>query len=220
LACAGSSEFALDRHLLAKYLERHGVETRPFEHGQASGLEEALPRGSSGHVVVPFMLEAQPLICIVVTTQSTYSTFAREDQSLFKTISVILGAYIVQRRVVAADASKTTFLSSISHELRTPLHGILAGLELARGHVRGEAKEAMDMVEASASTLDHILNDVLDFARLSHGGFRAEHDVDLQALTRKTMHISRAEGHGEVELVFESTGIDWRVRFDQARYQR
>lgn len=171
-------------------------------------------------MVVPFMTEAQPLFCIVVTTDSPHLKFTREDESFINTIGVILGAYILQRRVVAADASKTTLMSSISHELRTPLHGILSGLELVRHHVDDEAREAMEMVEQCATTLDHILNDVLDFARLSRGEPKAEQEVDLQALTRQTMAIGRAEGKGEVELVFESTPMDWLVRVDRARYQR
>jgi signal transduction histidine kinase len=78
----------------------------------------------------------------------------------------------------------------------------------------------MEMVESSASTLDHILNDVLDFARISRGEPKAEQEVDLQALTRQTMTIGRAEGKGDVELVLESTPTDWSVRVDRARYQR
>ncbi|KAG7528088.1 hypothetical protein FFLO_06424 [Filobasidium floriforme] len=196
MAQNGPVGLALDAHLLADYLERRGAGPQHYDSGSTSGLERWLPSSTQGHIVVPFMTEAQPLSCIVVTTDSPHLKFTREDESFINTIGVILGAYILQRRVVAADASKTTFLSSISHELRTPLHGILSGLELVRPHVQSEAREAMEMVESSASTLDHILNDVLDFARRSRGEPKAKQEVDLEALTRQTMTIGRAEGKG------------------------
>lgn len=220
LAQTTTPGLALDRHVMADYLERLGSKSRRYDADDLSGLETSLPSSTQGHIVVPFMTEAQPLFCIVVTTDSPHLKFSREDVSFINTIGVILGAYLLQRRVVAADASKTTFLSSISHELRTPLHGILSGLELVRQHVDDEAKEAMEMVESSATTLDLILNDVLDFARISRREPKAEQEVDLQSLTRRTMMIGRAEGRGEVDLVFESTSMDWTVRIDRARFQR
>jgi hypothetical protein len=118
MAQNGPVGLALDRHLLADYLERRGAGPQHYDSNSTSGLERWLPSSTQGHIVVPFMTEAQPLFCIVVTTDSPHLKFTREDESFINTIGVILGAYILQRRVVAADASKTTFLSSISHELR------------------------------------------------------------------------------------------------------
>jgi hypothetical protein len=118
MAQNGPVGLALDGRLLADYLERRGAGPQHYDSGSTSGLERWLPSSTQGHIVVPFMTEAQPLFCIVVTTDSPHLKFTREDESFINTIGVILGAYILQRRVVAADASKTTFLSSISHELR------------------------------------------------------------------------------------------------------
>jgi hypothetical protein len=118
MAQSGAVELTLERDLLADYLERRGAGPQHYDSNSTSGLERWLPSSTQGHIVVPFMTEAQPLFCIVVTTDSPHLKFTREDESFINTIGVILGAYILQRRVVAADASKTTFLSSISHELR------------------------------------------------------------------------------------------------------
>ena len=74
-----------------------------------------------------------------------------------------------------ADRTKTQFLSTMSHEIRTPLNGILGMLELAgREPLSPRQQECLQNARRSADDLLHILNDILDFAKLENGKLRLE----------------------------------------------
>lgn len=71
---------------------------------------------------------------------------------------------------LAASDAKTQFLASMSHEIRTPMHGVLATLDLLRlTPLDDEQRELVDVVNASASSLIEIINDILDFERVEAG---------------------------------------------------
>lgn len=74
-----------------------------------------------------------------------------------------------------ADRSKTQFLSTMSHEIRTPINGIVGMLELAgREPLTDKQKECLLNAKRSADDLLHILNDILDFAKLENGKLRLD----------------------------------------------
>ena len=74
-----------------------------------------------------------------------------------------------------ADRAKTQFLSTMSHEIRTPLNGIVGMLELAgREPLTEKQQECLQNAKHSADDLLHILNDILDFAKLENGRLRLE----------------------------------------------
>ena len=67
----------------------------------------------------------------------------------------------------AASQAKMAFLSSMSHEIRTPLNGVIGLAEsLARGKLAESERRLARMIQASARTLQALLNDVLDLAGL------------------------------------------------------
>ena len=67
----------------------------------------------------------------------------------------------------AASRAKTTFLANMSHEIRTPMNGVIGALSMLSDQNLSErdrlfVKSARD----SARNLLHILNEILDFAKL------------------------------------------------------
>jgi signal transduction histidine kinase/CheY-like chemotaxis protein len=76
-------------------------------------------------------------------------------------------------RAEEADRLKSEFLSNMSHELRTPLNSVLAltQLMITRGTGKDAAKEVeyLQVIERNGRHLLHLINDILDIARIESG---------------------------------------------------
>ncbi len=70
----------------------------------------------------------------------------------------------------AANKAKSEFLANMSHEIRTPLNGVMgiAGA-LAKTSLSGPQAEMVELIETSAQTLEALLTDILDLARIEAG---------------------------------------------------
>jgi signal transduction histidine kinase/ActR/RegA family two-component response regulator len=75
-----------------------------------------------------------------------------------------------RREVEDASQAKSVFLANMSHEIRTPLNGVMgvAGA-LARTALSPEQREMVSLIETSARTLEALLSDILDLARIEAG---------------------------------------------------
>ena len=71
----------------------------------------------------------------------------------------------------AASRAKSAFLASMSHELRTPLNGVLGYAQLLRADKRlaPDQQERLRIVHTSGEHLLHMINDVLDLAKIEAG---------------------------------------------------
>ncbi|KAJ5543740.1 hypothetical protein N7513_007248 [Penicillium frequentans] len=73
---------------------------------------------------------------------------------------------------------KSDFLAHMSHELRTPMNGMsLALTMLMRTELNEDQREYASILEDSTSILLQIINDVLDYSKLSSGSFSLNADV-------------------------------------------
>jgi protein-histidine pros-kinase len=99
-------------------------------------------------------------------------------------------------RMQEASRLKTEFLANMSHELRTPLNAIIGFAELMHrgkvGPVSAEHEEYLGDILTSSKHLLHLINDVLDLAKIEAGKmeFRPE-PVDLARLARGVCDILR-----------------------------
>ena len=70
----------------------------------------------------------------------------------------------------AASRAKSEFLANLSHEVRTPLNGILGMAHLLRDStLSDEQGDWLGVLERSGRSLLHLLNDLIDMARLEAG---------------------------------------------------
>ncbi|KAJ5175795.1 Two-component system protein A [Penicillium canariense] len=73
---------------------------------------------------------------------------------------------------------KTEFLANMSHELRTPMNGMFLALTmLMRTPLTEDQREYASILEDSTSILLQVINDVLDYSKLSSGSFSLNADV-------------------------------------------
>jgi signal transduction histidine kinase/CheY-like chemotaxis protein len=78
------------------------------------------------------------------------------------------------------SAERDRFLAKVSHELRTPLHGILGVARLMRlDSLDPVASRRLELIEASGSHLQGLINDLLEAAVMNAGRF-ALHESDFE----------------------------------------
>ncbi|MCQ2789222.1 MAG: ATP-binding protein [bacterium] len=90
------------------------------------------------------------------------------------------------------DRIKSEFLSTISHELRTPLTSIIGGLNMvlsgALGEVSAQIKTLLDISQRNSKRLLTLINDLLDFEKLTSGKMEYHYEtIDLNQTTIETI---------------------------------
>ena len=111
----------------------------------------------------------------------------------------------------AANRAKSEFLANMSHEIRTPLNGVMgvAGA-LARTALSPGQREMVGLIEALAQTLEGLLSDVLDLARIESGRLELRTEAfDLAGCLQQTaaLFASPAQAKGlcfEVQIAPEA----------------
>ncbi|WP_082465144.1 ATP-binding protein [Brevundimonas sp. Leaf280] len=103
----------------------------------------------------------------------------------------------------AANVAKSQFLANMSHEIRTPLNGVI-GLSqaLAKTDLTAEQREMLDLMQASGKTLQTLLSDILDLARVESGKLELTEDAfELATVVREAAQLY-AENAREKHLDF------------------
>jgi len=134
---------------------------------------------------------------------------------------------LVLNEVKIISKRKTDFISSVSHELRTPLTAIkgYASILLAGklGELPLEIKERLEKINRHSDELVHLVNDLLDIARIESGRMEMKKEAldlkkiietvaDLLAGQMKQKHIDfSSEVSEDAKAVFADRGQIERV---------
>ena len=98
-------------------------------------------------------------------------------------------------RLSEADHRKTEFLATLAHELRNPLAPIQNGLEVLRlaGNNPETAAKVREMIKRQLSHMVHLIDDLLDVARISSGKVELRKEkVELRAIVTNAVESSLA----------------------------
>ena len=132
-----------------------------------------------------------------------------------------------ETRMIAAyeesSKMKTDFLANMSHEIRTPMNGMQLALAMLKDtNLSDQQLEFASIIDDSTTTLLQIINDVLDYSKLSSGSFSLNSDVlDIKNVINAVMRNCRSLLRPEVELTL-SIPADFPqvVRGDPLRYRQ
>lgn len=87
----------------------------------------------------------------------------------------ILEAKELAHAASQANQIKTDFLANVSHELRTPLHCIIGINSLLMStDLDPEQKEYAQTISVTSKELHHLIDDILDFSKMSSGSLDME----------------------------------------------
>jgi signal transduction histidine kinase/CheY-like chemotaxis protein len=114
---------------------------------------------------------------------------------------------LAEARDVAQSASsaKSQFLANMSHEIRTPLNGVIGVAQaLAKTPLSPQQEEMLELIHSSGHTLQVLLSDILDLARVESGRLELSSD---------TFHLGRAvrEAAQLYETSAEAKGLQFFV---------
>ena len=106
--------------------------------------------------------------------------------------------------LLQANRAKSEFLANVSHELRTPLNAIVGFVDLLRDGVYGELAPRqvgpVERIAASGTHLRHLVDQVLDLAKITAG--RLEVHTDVVDLRSFVLDIA-----GEMEALITERGL-------------
>ncbi|MEQ9671129.1 ATP-binding protein [Coleofasciculus sp. G2-EDA-02] len=124
------------------------------------------------------------------------------------------------------DKLKDEFLANTSHELRTPLNGMIGIAESmidgATGSLTEKQRTNLSMVVSSGRRLSHLINDILDFAKLKHKTIELQiKPVGIREVTDIVLRLSQPLlGQKHIQLI-NRIGIDIPpVKADENRVQQ
>ncbi|MDB5466649.1 MAG: response regulator [Phenylobacterium sp.] len=117
-----------------------------------------------------------------------------EDESRASRCELEQTVLRLQEALAAAESAaraKSEFLANMSHEVRTPLNGILGVVSVLLPTCESPTqREMVGIIEDSASSLERLLSDILDMAKLEAGKLRLENaPVDLARLVRSASDL-------------------------------
>lgn len=111
---------------------------------------------------------------------------------------------LLQREIHAREAAeaqnraKDLFLAMLGHELRNPLAAITGAAKLLRigASAPGRLERTLDILERQSEHLTHIVNDLLDVARVTSGKIVLQCEpVELSALVQRCVDAIESAGH-------------------------
>ncbi|CAI5530151.1 unnamed protein product [Closterium sp. Naga37s-1] len=155
-------------------------ETRPWEQRAVVSLEEmgagvrkyevwcrqTQPPSTWQQWGIPILIALFALLLVLLVLLAACLQRAK----FFQTQQQMAEADRLRRQAEGAEASKSMFVACMSHELRTPMVGITGMLD-ALAEMGLNASQLADLLMAGASARDalHLVNRVLDLAKLEAG---------------------------------------------------
>lgn len=121
------------------------------------------------------------------------------------------------------ERMKNEFVSTVSHELRSPLTAIIGYIGiLSDGLIPGIPKKAKDMIDntnSNALRLNHLVDDLLDFQKISSGGIHySMKNSEIGAFVKNSIELNKGYASKyNVQLTLDNQIDNTNVWMDESR---
>jgi signal transduction histidine kinase len=153
-------------------------------------------------------VEVAAIVLIVVTVAGAAVLLIRQHRHQARVAERSAELERLYSEVARANTAKSEFLANISHELRTPLNAIVGFVELLKDGVYGELTPRqvppVDRIAASATHLRHLVDQVLDIAKIAAG--RLEVHPETIVLRPFVLNIA-----SELESLVNERGLSFSI---------
>ncbi|GAA5977969.1 hypothetical protein JCM5350_006284 [Sporobolomyces pararoseus] len=148
-----------------------------------------LPENTSDTYCVPiFDVDGSPALMIIVSSTQKWFSFEPTDRRFLQSIGAVLVGSLLRERARESDRAKLAFISQVSHEVRTPLYGVSSQLSLIREFSSPlelrKLAPLLDVAEICVDSLSSVLEDTLDFSKLSNSTAQEEASLRQRRLAR------------------------------------
>ena len=123
--------------------------------------------------------------------------------------------YVIKNDNNTGLLEKECFLFNVSHEIRTPLNGIIGMTQILKDKVEPSLTEYINIISTCGNQLMDILNDILDYAKISSGNISLVpsnfslnnvmeeiHDIIIAKKTKATIDITYSIDENIPEYIF------------------
>jgi PAS domain S-box-containing protein len=140
----------------------------------------ANPSRPRSFIIVPLTARERTLGAITLVSTQPERRFGPADlaiaQEVARRAALTIDNARLYREAREALRARDTVLGVVSHDLRNPLTAILLNVDaaLASGTLPASVREAMEGVVRGAQTMDRMIQDLLDVARIEAGQLRID----------------------------------------------
>ncbi len=150
--------------------------------------------GLASYMCVPLVAHDQALGALTFACAESGRTFGPDDLAFVEGLAARAALAVENAdaydQVQRANRLKDEFLATLSHELRTPLNAVLGYVRMLRTGALPDSRRAaaLDTIERNASSLNQLVEDVLDVSRIEAGKIRLNvQPVDVAAVAQAAM---------------------------------
>ena len=116
----------------------------------------------------------------------------------------------LNKRLEGSNEELERFAHITSHDLKTPLRNIVSYAGLLRKYLADDDRpivnDSLNFIEKNGKRMNQLINDVLDFSKLSSQGVKKQESINLNELIDEISHLSQDAPNGK-SVIFEMSPL-------------
>jgi signal transduction histidine kinase/uncharacterized membrane protein len=163
-----------------------------------SAIQAILTRDGCQAVAAIPLVDGDQSLGVLLLGQVEQRSATSEALQVAELLGCVVATTLLNRRMIAssknAGASPSAALALVSHELRTPLTAVVGYVDMLSkgmlGPLSEQAQEALEQIRSSGQRMLHLINDMLDMAKIEAGRYTVEPSVlDIKTIINEVVAL-------------------------------